>query len=598
MAYNLTGVNSPSTASTATSFSSTLSAANFGNALSLNGSTQYCTAAPAAFQFAAGTSWTIHGRFRSTSATGTQLIAALGKTAAPSSTDAWWVGTIGGVLKASLSGFNAATAFGTASVADSNWHEFELVVTSGTSATLYVDGTAAGTQAGTWPGVGNSDTATVGAFFPNGGINYWFTGQIDEIAAFTNAQHSSNYTAATTPIAGSAANLQVLWHFDGNLNDSKTTAPTSATLTGPTTGVTNIASSNFTITLDNPAVSTITFTPAGTVGTNTFSPSAPQITAGNSSVTFTDTASSDGTHVVTITNNGSLSNVGSISYVTTTVVYTRVNATDTIGGQNIMILVPNVNATIPYNAANPTGVIMYSHGRSEVESGLLDDSLKAACVTAFLNAGYLMCGTNARGNNFGVQQSVDDYAALDKYMRDNYNVSNVLIWAQSMGGLTGLLLLAQNKVKGVVGWLGTYPMVNLSAADNGTGGTNYATDINTAFGITGVGISTYANKTYGNDPCLLPGSAFRNVPMRFYASASDTVVGKTQNTDTLRALIAEYCRESTVVVCSGTHGDPSHFVASEYTAFAARCFANPAAGYKEERPWHRTRQLSLAKMRY
>lgn len=94
--------------------------------------------------------------------------------------------------------------------------------------------------------------------------------------------------------------------------------PTTDTLTGPTSGTTGSASTNFTITLDHPAVSTITFTPAGTVGTNTFSPTNPQITAGNSTVTFTDTAASDGTHVISVTNNGGLTDIGTVNYVTTT----------------------------------------------------------------------------------------------------------------------------------------------------------------------------------------------------------------------------------------------------------------------------------------
>jgi pimeloyl-ACP methyl ester carboxylesterase len=183
-------------------------------------------------------------------------------------------------------------------------------------------------------------------------------------------------------------------------------------------------------------------------------------------------------------------------------------------------------------------------------------------------------------------------------VRNNYNVLSTLLWAVSMGGLSAVLAAAQNKVQGVRGLLLIEPVLNLAAVYAGTGGTDFSSDINTSYGITGSGNSTYSNKTYGHDPCLKPGNAFRNVPMRFYHSASDLVVGKTQNTDTFRAIIANYCRESVVVPTSGTHGDPSNFVPSENVAFAARCFKDPATGYAETQPHRRGRPLSLQRGRW
>lgn len=118
----------------------------------------------------------------------------------------------------------------------------------------------------------------------------------------------------------------------GVVLEQSSVAPTSATLTGPTSGSTGAASTNFTITLDQPATGTINFTPSGTVGTNTFSPSTPQITVGQTSVTFTDTAASDGTHVVSITNDGGLSNVGTVNYATTTPAATGVTMSGPSGG--------------------------------------------------------------------------------------------------------------------------------------------------------------------------------------------------------------------------------------------------------------------------
>jgi hypothetical protein len=283
------------------------------------------------------------------------------------------------------------------------------------------------------------------------------------------------------------------------------------------------------------------------------------------------TATHLGLHTCTGALTGPGSTVAGTSAHSSSTKYDIVDATDTITGASIRILVPNASSANPYAGA-ATGVILYAHGVGEDQTGLTSDSLKTACVNALADAGYILAGTSDSG--WGAPAAVDYYAALDKYVRDNYNVSNVCIWSQSMGGFCGLLAIAQGRVKGVVGWLGTYPWVSMSDA-NASGA--YGASFKSAFGITGAGLMTYANQTYGHDPVLLAAKSYRNIPMRMYASSGDTVVSKTANSDVLRTLVLSSCRESTVVACSGDHGDASHFVSAEYVAFFQRCFATPIA---------------------
>lgn len=254
--------------------------------------------------------------------------------------------------------------------------------------------------------------------------------------------------------------------------------------------------------------------------------------------------------------------------------YTTVNTTDTRTGQSIMVLVPSVDSDVPYAGA-PTRVVLYARGVGEDQTALTADSLKSGVITSLLTEGYILAGTNAHGG-WPTQTAVDDYAALDQYVRANYNVENVCIWSQSMGGLSGLLAVAQGKCK-AIGWLGTYPLCSLLAANTGDGGSDFSSNIATAFGITGSGISTYSNLTYGQDPLLLPAMAYAHIPMRLYASSGDTTVGKAANTDAFAALCAGTRREAEVVVCSGNHGDASHFQPSDYLAFFERCFNTPVA---------------------
>lgn len=246
--------------------------------------------------------------------------------------------------------------------------------------------------------------------------------------------------------------------------------------------------------------------------------------------------------------------------------YTTITAVDPIGGQNIMVLVPGT-----YSAATPTNIILYCHGAGEDQTALITDTLKFACRDSLIAAGYILAGSVAGGANvWGNQTAVDAYAALDKYIRNNYNVRAVAVWSQSMGGMGGLQTISQNKVD-ACGWLGTYPVCNLA---NLYSLSVYTADINTTFGITGVGNATYSNKTHGADPVLKPARAYKKIPFRFYASAGDTTVPKVNNTDQLQAIVLASKQEAVTVVCTGNHGDPSHFVPSEYLAFFQRCFAS------------------------
>lgn len=269
-----------------------------------------------------------------------------------------------------------------------------------------------------------------------------------------------------------------------------------------------------------------------------------------------------------VTDNAALSATSNAATLTVTpsVKYDLVDTTDPITGQPVRVLIPNSLSASPYNAGTPTKAIIYCHGVGETQTALLSDSLKSGCVDALLDAGYILAGSNAFSENWGNQNSVRAYTGLEKYLSSNYNIKGIALWSQSMGGMAGLNVLAQGQFH-VVGWLGTYPVCALSSMTTGFGSA-----INTAYGVTGSGIYTYANQTYGFDPALRPASAYHETPMRFYASSGDTVVSKSANADVLAAIVEGSRTEAAVIVCSGDHGDPSHFQQSDYVAFFNRCF--------------------------
>jgi hypothetical protein len=237
--------------------------------------------------------------------------------------------------------------------------------------------------------------------------------------------------------------------------------------------------------------------------------------------------------------------------------YDRANVT--ISGQATMYLVP----TAPQNGT----LVVYHHGVGENEDAWLADTLKDTVRDALLADGYILAGSNAHDENWGNAASVADYNALYADAAARFTLTKVMFLSQSMGGLSGLNCVVDSTIP-VAGWAGIYPVCSLADMFANNAGA-YAAAIRAAYGIAADG-SDYAAKTAGCDPLLVAATEY-TIPMRFYASAADTVVGKTANSDAMSAHVADNTPEESVVVCSGDHGDPSHFQPSDLIAFFERC---------------------------
>ena len=220
--------------------------------------------------------------------------------------------------------------------------------------------------------------------------------------------------------------------------------------------------------------------------------------------------------------------------------------------------------------------IVYHHGVGEDEGALLDDALKADVVARLLSDGYLLAGSNAAGENWGNQASLDAYAALDTYLTNNYAPTKKAIFSQSMGGCSGLNV-AHQRAADLVAWFGIVPVCSLSNMFGNNGGT-FAPDIRTAFGIAANG-SDYATKTSGYDPNTLSAAAWATLPMRFYVSTDDTVVTKAGNTDALRAQITTK-RECDLLTTTGGHGATGNFRPQDVSDFLNRAFVTRTAAWR------------------
>lgn len=120
----------------------------------------------------------------------------------------------------------------------------------------------------------------------------------------------------TNNIRDLAGNL--LANFAGlAITDNVVAAANAVTLTGPASGVSGVASSNFSVGVSpvgGAITGTNTVTPSDASGGGTFAPTSVSLTTASPAATFTYTPSSTGAKTISVTNNGGLSNPSSITY--------------------------------------------------------------------------------------------------------------------------------------------------------------------------------------------------------------------------------------------------------------------------------------------
>jgi hypothetical protein len=311
-----------------------------------------------------------------------------------------------------------------------------------------------------------------------------------------------------------------------------------------------------------------------------------------------------------------------IEGVTRTVHWT----TDAVPNNFKITLPANYDSRIP----SPLAICFHGNGADENLYSDNGDTNATAIGLGLLAAGYIVLTAtqNSNGSSWGAQGSLDAYYNAYIYARDHYNIGPVVLHGDSMGNLEAALTIAGQRIPGIVAYMGGSPALSLLAC--AITGSAFLTTINTAYGITqgtlsgamastgltsvpttasfptigtklylgidtanaeivtttgastgtavavtatafthlsGAKVSDYPTKTAGHDPMLLSGDAFLGVPIKLYASASDTTVIKASNADVFGALLAPYAKEATVVAASGTHTDASNYPVSTTVAF-------------------------------
>lgn len=159
---------------------------------------------------------------------------------------------------------------------------------------------------GVWSNVGSAQSGLALGVAPS---------NVSDSGLTQNTKYWYRYTvtdSAGSPATANASPVSVTTY----------TTATSYTLTdaSPASGPNGVASNNFTVQAVGYLSGSVTVTPHIASITGTFSPSTATLgTGNNSSATFTLTPSSVGTGLVSTTNSGSLTDPGSVSYTSTSV---------------------------------------------------------------------------------------------------------------------------------------------------------------------------------------------------------------------------------------------------------------------------------------
>ncbi len=198
--------------------------------------------------------------------------------------------------------------------------------------------------------------------------------------------------------------------------------------------------------------------------------------------------------------------------------------------------------------AKPNGtLVIAAHGHGGTAEEWQTGSDQTPVRKALLDAGYSIASSDGGGNVWGAPVSVKAYEDLYHWAAHETGSSDVVLLAQSMGGLPALQLVGRIPARAFVG---IFPVCNLASM------TDKFPTFRQAWPEGAPGSLSPVKPPYP--------AGFRAL---FFASPQDTVVPKATNTDECAAGGRAAGADVTVVAVKGEHGDPSAFQPAKVVEF-------------------------------
>lgn len=298
-------------------------------------------------------------------------------------------------------------------------------------------------------------------------------------------------------------------------------------------------------------------------------------------------------------------------------------------GQSIRYFPP------PETLKGATGqpIVLWSHPHAQTEA-VNNSYFLWPLIHAAVNEGWIFAASNMHANSWGNSTGQADVLDLYNKIVSLYGAGPVILIGGSMGGLATANLVASGAVANVKGACSidgafdiltmhknaTYTssietaysaVVGTLSAGVSAGATSISSSVSFPSGTkiridpnganpevvtttgaptgagpytipvpalgflhnSGVGVSDLPAKITGYDPIARSGAAYGATPWRFYASAADTSVSKTANTDAFSTLLGAGPTEKTTVVHTNSHLGTMGCQPRDWVPFVKRCLA-------------------------
>lgn len=199
--------------------------------------------------------------------------------------------------------------------------------------------------------------------------------------------------------------------------------------------------------------------------------------------------------------------------------------------------------------AKPNGKLViacHGHGGTPVETGYTS-ALYAPTWKALTDAGFTIAVPAMGGDKWGNDAAQAFLAELHTQLTSLYGLDpDVFLWGNSMGGGAAQTAIAKKTIPVKAAYL-AQPVCDLSTLWS-----------NPSFSTLPAAYGNSTAERDDNNPIKQQASAFAGVPLLYVASAGDTTVTKSTNTDAMRTRLGSATKHH-LITATGNHMDPSHY---------------------------------------
>ena len=222
-------------------------------------------------------------------------------------------------------------------------------------------------------------------------------------------------------------------------------------------------------------------------------------------------------------------------------------------------------ACIPAGVAAGTPVVLAicAHGAGGTEQTINSAAMQLT-RDAMLDRGWIVMSAFAHDRAWSNTAALLDYQRLYTWAALQWQVTDVVLHGQSMGGLTMLNVAARDAIPRIRGVVSIDGAVNLGAAWSVS---SRKPQLREAYGITDD--ATYPVVTAGHDPCLIDVQRFAGKRIFLSASPLDTTIDKAQHSDVFHARVEAVASELVYVTGTAEHVEAPNYFPSEAVEFLA-----------------------------